>query len=636
MKKHTIIGMAGHIDHGKTALIKALTGIQTDQHKEEQERGITIDIGFAYWKDNITIIDVPGHEKFVKNMVAGVNTVDLFLLVIAADDGIMPQTVEHLEILKFFGVKDGIVVLNKTDLVDQDWLMLVEDEIEQFLSKHGYNDIPIIPVSAVKNTSIETLRETITEKIDNLQRTFNDRPFRLNVDRSFSAKGFGSVVTGTILSSEIHTGDILSVLPSLKMTKIRGLQVNQRETDTGFCGQRCAINLSGIGKEELPRGTVLVKEKTLFPTNTILAKIKTTDHIKIKLKRYSQIRFHIGRQEIHGKLYWFDKSQQLMEDGNYHVYISSAEPFITAPGDPILIRTTSPVDTIAGGKVVMIDAPGVKRIMRSWQEIFKIWASDDLIMKIKSLFDLSGYNTITMQQIATQLFENDKVCSDALNTLLKQKFLVDFDFKNERHFISNSKMDQAIEDIVESLESEITKNQLSAGYNLQHIKNMLKKFHISEPFLERTLQKAVASGKLVLSGTEYSTENQAKNDKRSQASQEILDIYKKQAFNVPDLTNLINSTGLDLKTVKNITLALAKEGQLISISGQFYLHHNVFQNLIDFLKTHFKKHKTIDVGGLREFTKVSRKFLIPLLEYLDNNDWTIREGDVRKPGLKLE
>ena len=232
MKKHTIIGTAGHIDHGKTAVIKALTGIDADRLKEEKKRGITIDIGFAYWKDNVTILDVPGHEKFIRNMVAGVSTIDFFILIIAADDGVMPQTIEHLDILNFFNIRDGIIVLNKIDLVDDEWISLVEEDVKSLLDKFNLKKLPLIKVSATTNKNIEQLREIIEQKITDQTETESTQPFRLLVDRSFIIKGFGTVVTGTVLSGSLSKGETIEILPHHLRKKVRGLQAHGNDSDT--------------------------------------------------------------------------------------------------------------------------------------------------------------------------------------------------------------------------------------------------------------------------------------------------------------------------------------------------------------------------------------------------------------------
>ena len=283
MKKHTIIGTAGHIDHGKTALIRALTGIDADRLKEEKERGITIDIGFAYWRDDVTIIDVPGHEKFIRNMVAGVSTIDFFLLVIAADDGIMPQTIEHLDILQFFHVNDGIVVINKIDLVESDWLDLVSEEVSELMNRYGLGHLPVFKVSAVNGTNIESLKSAMEAKVSSLEEKHIKQPFRLLVDRSFSIKGFGTVVTGTVLSGLLHKGDEVDQLPQERRLKVRGIQTHITDITEVSSGYRAAINLQGIDKTDIQRGDVICRPGSMRSCTTFTGQMRTIAELPVRV-----------------------------------------------------------------------------------------------------------------------------------------------------------------------------------------------------------------------------------------------------------------------------------------------------------------------------------------------------------------
>lgn len=635
MREHTIIGMAGHIDHGKTALIKALTGIETDQHKEERERGITIDIGFAYWQDNITIIDVPGHEKFIRNMAAGVSALDLFILVIAADDGIMPQTIEHLEILKFFGARSGIVALNKTDLVDEEWQLLVEDEIKTFLSNYGYTDVPVIPVSAVKGSGIEELQNELKKKIDKLEKSLNLKPFRLNIDRSFVVKGFGSVITGTVLSSQVKAGDILTLLPQNRSVKVRGIQVHQSDAQQAIAGQRAAINIANVEKDELSRGTVLVEENSLKPCSTFLAKISTVANLKYKLKRYSKVRIHIGTEELLGKIYWFDEDKNLNPDSLYHMRIKLDEPGIAAPGDAVLIRSFSPVTTLAGGKVVFIDPPGVRQIEFNWEDIFNNFSNDDLITKIKQLFAINGFKSLTVKLIKQKMFENEADILRTLEQLNKQKYLVEIEYKNEKHYISQTSIDSGIGIIQKEIERALDKEKLKSGISLQQLSTLLKSYKFNDPFLERTLQKAVKAELLIHDGSLFTTKKNKDSGQTNRIQQKIIEIYKTNRFVPPELNEIAEELSLELKNIKNLVISLAHNGNLISIGGKFYLHREVLDELIEFIKSHFSKNTELDVANLRDFTDCSRKYIIPIFEYLDANGLTVRKEDVRTEGPNL-
>ena len=637
MKKHTIIGMAGHIDHGKTALIKALTGIETDQHKEERERGITIDLGFAYWKQDITIIDVPGHEKFIRNMAAGVSALDLFLLVIAADDGIMPQTIEHLEILKFFGARKGIVALNKIDLVDADWQALVEDEIHAFLNDHAYAQIPIIPVSATTNQGIDKLRQEISSKLNDLEDTYISRPFRLYIDRSFTMKGFGSIVTGTVLSSQVSTGDILTLLPQNKKVKVRGIQIHQSEAQKATTGQRAAINIANIEKAELPRGTALVAEDSLDPCIALIAEVETIINLKYKLKRHSKIRIHVGTDELIGKLYWFDDDMHLQPGKHYHIRIKLEEKGTAAPGDALLIRSFSPVTTLAGGKILFIDPPGIRSVEPAWQEIFKNLSEGNLLTRIKQLFVFQGYKTVTAKLIRKKYFEGNAEILEVLDRLKGQKYITDFEYKNEKHYVSQSMIDKAITIIESEIQRRIDLEPLIRGFNFQQLRNILKTLGFDDLFLERALQKAVNAGKIFEKDSLFTTTEVFEDSRVSQAETKIINQYKQYRFAAPEIKEVSEQLGIELKALKNLLTVLSQKGEIKSIGGKFYLHKEVIEELINFVKNYFKKETTIDVNVMRDFTGCSRKYLIPIFEYLDSCGYTERQNDIRiaGPNLKL-
>jgi selenocysteine-specific elongation factor len=384
MKNHTIIGTAGHIDHGKTAVIKALTGIDADRLKEEKERGITIDIGFAYWKDDVTILDVPGHEKFIRNMVAGVSTVDFFLLIIAVDDGIMPQTIEHLDILNFFNIRDGIVILNKIDLVDAEWLSMVEDDVVNLLNKYNLQNLPIISVSAATKDNIDNLLQLIDQKISEQTETESTQPFRLLVDRSFIIKGFGTVITGTVLSGTLKKGETIQILPHLTQKKVRGLQAHGKDTDSVITGDRAAVNLQAISKVEISRGDVLVPVDTLQNAFDFIGTLRTVSNFHVKIANRSKVRVYVGTAEKIGQLIWFENDKFLKEDSEYHVRIKLEAPLAAARNDAFLIRLHSPLITLAGGRIIEVNPPKIQHNKDNWLPYFETMASHDYIKSIPS------------------------------------------------------------------------------------------------------------------------------------------------------------------------------------------------------------------------------------------------------------
>ncbi len=635
MKKHTIIGMAGNIDHGKTALIKALTGIETDRLKEEQERGITIDIGFAYWQDDITIIDVPGHEKFVRNMVAGVSTVDIFLMVIAADDGIMPQTREHLDILKFFGVKNGVVALNKADLVDDEWLNLVKEDIDNLLINNGFENIPIIPVSAVTGEGVEQLEEKIKTVIEKIHKPQNDRPFRLNIDRSFLAKGFGVVITGTVLSSGVETGATLQALPSFKECKVRGVQVHQRSTASAITGQRAAINLVGIEKPELGRGVVLVQPDSLDICRELLAEIYTTENLPYRIKGHQKVRVHLGTAEHLAKIAWFEEEPALQNKQVYHIRIRFETEAVAAPQDPVLIRSFSPVTTIAGGRVLEINPPRIGKEKADWLSYFQSLASNDLDTVIRLIFTHAGYRSFTVQEICRKLFQNEEQVKEILNKLVKQKVLTAFEYKDAQHFISNKKIEEMLQIVHDKIRTILGQDTVKRGLNFRELSNALRSYRLSEAFLYRVLVYGINRGVLFKDNEYYAHKDMSGSGKMEQLQKEIEYIYLQSRFTPPDLDTLAHQLKESSKDIKTITLDLSKRDILYSIGGRYYLHNRVLQELFRFLRNHFAGQEVIDIATIKAFVNSTRKFVIPLLEFLDNKGYTIRQGDKRIKGSNL-
>ncbi len=634
-QKHTILGTAGHIDHGKTALIRALTDIDTDVLKEEKERGITIELGFAYWKDNITIIDVPGHEKFVKTMVAGVSTIDLFLLVIAADDGIMPQTIEHLDILRFFGVKNGIVALNKIDLVDDEWRELVQDEVRSFLDERGYKNVPIVPVSAVSGAGVDTLRNLLLQAIASVKHAENNRPFRLNVDRSFSIKGAGTVITGTVLSDMVSLDDVLWVLPHQKTVRVRGIQVHQKDVTAAFLGQRAAINLSGVKKDDVLRGSVLVRPETLHPTSEFLAVLHTASQVPVKIKKHQEVRVHLGTSELIGRITWFEDESALKPKSDYHVRIRLEKPGVCAPGDAVLIRTVSPFHTVAGGRVLQLDSPPFGKIKNKWKTYFAVFRDGDLADKILHYLQWHGFKAHEVHALSRHFFEKDRVIEKALKQLIKEKKVRSFDFRGKTYFLLPSALDVAEEMFLQALRKQSDNAHAQKGFNRNELGNTFAKLHGEAIFFERLLQRMVNRKQLVPLGENYFLPEHAQANKREETMALVLRALEKTGFEAPTLNELAQTIGMDPDTLKISLNELVKKGAVHSLQGPRYLHDRHLKALLDFLRAYFKHNSELDIAKVKEFTATTRKYVIPLLEYSDQKQFTKRNGEVRVKGSML-
>ena len=363
-----VIGTAGHIDHGKTALVKALTGTDTDRLAEEKSRGMTIDLGFAYLDKNITIIDVPGHERFIRNMVAGVSTIHIALLVIAVDDGIMPQTREHLHILRLLGVRYGIIALTKTDLAeDSDWIDLIELETRDLISDTFLKDAPIIRTSVETGEGIEALKSEITIQSKAIQTNLDRKFFHLSVDRVFSKTGFGSVVTGTVLSGKTKTGQELEIIPGNKKVKIRGMQTHGTKTSIVKMGDRAAINLAGAELEDIYRGTVIAEPNWVNSTETLIAHVTMIVDTKWKLKNRQRVHLHIGTAEVIAKVMMIEKVLEAGQNGN--VLFILEKPAAVIMDAQFIIRSFSPMETIGGCLVLDPNPISNKSALKKWMKM---------------------------------------------------------------------------------------------------------------------------------------------------------------------------------------------------------------------------------------------------------------------------
>jgi selenocysteine-specific elongation factor len=638
MKPHTIIGTAGHIDHGKTALIKALTGIDADRLKEEKDRGITIDLGFAYWRDDVTIIDVPGHEKFIRNMVAGVSTIDFFILVIAADDGIMPQTIEHLEILNFFNIDNGIVAINKSDLVDQEWLDLISEEVNTLLDTYNLSHLPVVTCSAQTGLNIEILREKIEDKISQIEEKVTSRPFRLPVDRSFSIKGFGTVVTGTVLSGTVYKGNEVTLLPAERTLKVRGIQTHTSDVDEAAPGFRAAINLQGIGKEEIIRGDVICQQHAMMPVHEFTGVIKTVSKIPVsKIPNHCQIHAYVGTAECPGEMIWYDDSRYLHENQTYHVRIKLNRPLTAARKDAFLIRLHSPVITLAGGKILEVNPNKIRHKADEWISYFEQMACDELGDVVEAVVLQNGLSAVSLSIVQKKFFEDVSVLRDILSDLNKRKRVRSFKIKNEDFYVHEKSFDLLLRNIVTYLSEYHEKMAHKPGINQAELINAMDLSWVAPEIIESAVRKLINSKEIRLEQNllaKFDFKIQMSKDS-DEVRQSALSLLEQSAFAPPTPSELANQIEVSHDEIKTLISMLNKEKLVVPIQRDFYLHHNNWQRLLEFLKNYFASNPEMPVSALKDFIQTTRKYAIPLFEYLDSEGYTDRSGDVRRKGYKL-
>ena len=619
----TVIGTAGHIDHGKTTLVKALTGTDTDRLREEQERGMTIDLGFAFLSDEITIIDVPGHEKFIRNMVAGVSAIDAALLTIAADDGIMPQTREHFDILSILGVPAGVVALNKIDLVDDpEWLDLLEEEIREFLAGSFMEGAPIARVSGETGEGVEQLRSALLN-ISDASKERRDRGFfRLFADRAFSIKGFGSVVTGTVTGGFLKSGADVELLPALAHAKVRGLQSHGESVDEVALGDRAAVNLSQIEKGALKRGSQLAEKGFLKSSKILGISFSLLERTERRVKHQQRVRLHIGTEEVLGRIFFVEEGKKKCEAGETTVALVRLEQEVAAAvDDSLILRFYSPAETIGGGTVVDPAPPVQFKAARPWLAGLVNKSSGE---RLEKFFEQAASEPLTLLewtrrwQVSLEKFTEE---SSHLET-------VQFGNSGEPYLTLQSVVDGQLESYLSKVEELLRKRSTRRGVPREDLR---KSLGFSRPLfdwltgrLQDESKVQMESGNITLSGY---TVTLSKDDEA--ITLKLRDILKTSGYAPPVLAELAEKAGANGTDIVPLLHILKDRGETCQVSSKLWYHKEVMNNLQDALKSSFSDSGSFSVGQFKELTNTSRKHAIPLLEYLDNQRFTDRDGDRR-------
>lgn len=630
--QHFVLGTAGHVDHGKTSLIKALTGTDTDRLKEEKERGITIELGFASLAlpcgHTLGIVDVPGHEKFIKHMVAGAAGIDLVLMVIAADEGIMPQTKEHLQICSLLGITTGLVALTKIDLVEKEWLELVRSEITDYLQDTFLAEAPIVPVSAVKETGIPELLAETDKIVSRLQEKNDDGIFRLPVDRIFTMKGFGTVVTGTLISDKIKVGEDVQILPENISTRIRGIQVHNQPTEEAFSGQRTALNLQGIDKATLARGNVLVRPQTLRPTKRLDAFFEYLASNTRKLKNRSLVRLHTGTTEIMTRIVLLNADELSPGEKSFAQLILADEDVVVA-GDHFVLRSYSPVTTIGGGRI-LDPLPGKhKRKNKKILDDLQILQSGALPEKISVLLERAGFNGINVRSLAFRLGIHVKKIREALEKLFsdRQAILLSGD---DTTALSSHLYAQLEDLLLKSLADYHQNNPLKEGISKEELKAALagtvsaKLFNMVLASLGK--RNLIASDKDNVRLASHLVQLAGEEDtlRRSIAS-----TYTQAGLTPPSLADVLNGFKDQKAKAQNIVKLMIKDGELIKINEDLCFTGEALTRLREEYKAQLVRDGQATPATFKDLTGLSRKYIIPLMEYFDTSKLTVRVGDHR-------
>jgi len=628
--KSVIVGTAGHIDHGKSTLIEALTGTHPDRLEEEKRRGITIDLGFAFLEEDgvrFGFVDVPGHERFVKNMLAGTSGIDLVLLVVAADEAIKPQTREHFEICRLLGVKRGLIALTKTDLVDRDTAALVRLEMEEFVKGSFLEGAPIVAVSAKTGEGLAALKQALQEQARKIAEKQTDRYFRLPIDRSFAVKGFGTVVTGTLISGQVAAGDEVELLPEKKLLRVRGVQTGGKTVERADAGQRTAVNLSGIEHTAVQRGMVIAAPGRFAKTRRLDARLELLASAR-RLKHRARVHFHAGTAESVAEVLLQEKTELLPGESAF-VQLRLADDVVVVRGDRFIVRQFSPVITIGGGEVLdpLARRPtrkdsGRARFLEtmehgSREKILRAMVERSILGVVREeIVPRTGWMEPEVQATLQNLAKAGSIRVVSTEPLL---------------LLSEALFQEVAKKLLARLEAFHKENPLLAGIPREELRASVGRRVRTETFraaLEELVKqnKVVTQGELVRKpGTEITL-----TPEEARAKEQIEQAFAKAGLAVPSVKEVLAQLAIDSRHAEKILQILLREKVLVRVSPELIFHRDALGRLPALLQNHKKtRGERIGVPAFKELTGITRKYAIPLLEYLDRQRLTRRMGDER-------
>lgn len=617
MKSNYIIGTAGHIDHGKTTLIRALTGKETDKLKEEKERGISINLGFTYMDlksgDRAGIIDVPGHENFIKNMMAGVVGIDIILLVVAADDGVMPQTIEHAQILHYMGVDNAIIVITKKNLVDEDDLELVKEDIKISFEDTLLEDAPIIAVDSVSGENIDKLKDLIEEKIYASEKKEDDKSMRMNIDRSFTLKGIGSIITGTLTEGEIYKDREYMVYPNEAIVKVRSIENHDKPIDIAHKGQRIALNLTNISSNEIQRGDIIAEKNSLIKVKNVQTLLNLSKFEDVELRHWSRVRFFHGTKEILARAVPLDRKEIKSRDTALCEFRLEEEIYVKR-GDKFVIRSYSPLMTIGGGEIIdtneenhTINSTSYVSYLKNKENYSEIDEILDYLVEFRN-FD----------QVFSHMGIEDKILKDYLEKI-EENNEID---KIGDMYISRKSLNSWANDLENFLKTYHENHPLEEGIPREELRQKVK-INLDSKHFEIMLKNKVITKKIMLQ--KGLVKNKSFAISLDQDQKKIDEIIKKIKNNEPKI--LKEADIIDKKEDREILTYLCKKD--LRKIDEFYLRKEYLDKLIEMAKTFMEKNGKMQVSEFRDLSELSRKQAVAVLEYMDKKNISKRIDDYR-------
>ncbi|MCX6560037.1 MAG: selenocysteine-specific translation elongation factor [Candidatus Aminicenantes bacterium] len=630
-KPHLIVGTAGHIDHGKSALVKALTGTDPDTLPEEKERGMTIELGFVFldrpdYEKQIVFIDVPGHEKFVKTMVAGASNVDAVLFVIAADEGISVQTREHFDILRLLSVREGIVALTKSDLVDADRLDTLTEEVRVFVAGTFLENAPIMPVSAHTGAGLPALVEALQIAGLRVERRDDCGYFRMPIDRVFVKHGFGTVIAGTILSGEVKVGDKIEILPERIEARVRGVQVHKSKQEASGLGRRTAINIHDVEKEALRRGQCAARPGFLVPTQRLDARLRLLPNADIELKTRDRVRFHVGTDETIARVVLLEKEKLLPGESMLAQFVLEA-PTTALYGDRFIIRTFSPLNTIGGGEVLDVTPVRHKRFdetalagIRRFEGAFPD--------AVDQVFRKDSAKARSVEDISLTLGRTPAIVRAAIDGLVQADRLVRIKGEKDERFIPADAFAALKEKAYASIKKYLTANPHKPFMPAADLASTLAR-ETGDAALRQALDALASAQAIVrLEGGVGLPGHQAKLvDKDQDLARKVEAIFKRAAFEPPLEDDVVKELRLPLNQFRKIMGTLVQQGALIRLDPKVTMHRESVEKAKTAVLQFLKLRRAITIAEAKDILKVSRKYACAVLEYLDKVQVTRRSGD---------
>ena len=635
MTRQLILGTAGHIDHGKTALVRALTGVDTDRLPQEKKRGITIDIGFAdlaLGDIHFGIIDVPGHERFVKNMLAGAVGIDVALLVVAADDSVMPQTREHLAIMQLLGIKRGVIALTKADVAQPSWLDMVADDIRELTEDTFLKDVPIVPTSVLTGEGLDALRQALLDTGRNTPERSCEGPFRLVIDRSFMLEGRGTVITGTAWSGRVAVGDELHWLPSRKLVRVRTIQSHGCSVDSATAGQRVALNLAGVHHQDIMRGHELVTSDSLEPARRITVHLCALADAPRSIRHRSRIRLHIGSSEVMASVRLL-RGTEIVPGQSTYAHIVCAQPIVARCGQPFVVRAESPVATLGGGVVLQPVATRISRRDAASIDRLKDLLSDDEAVRADAAVYFRAAQGWSLSDLQREANLSAPTAEHITRELTRTtQFIQVSDGPDSTVTLHRDHFRDLSSRILKALDVLHNASPLEPSVPQSRLASDLP--YINPKLLGGILRSLSDSGEvdLIADGVALSSFEPPLSEGQIMLSERVVQTLRNAAFRPPPVKELaaqLNTTESDLAPIVELSVS---RGDLVNIGGGFILHADREAELRVRISRLLTQSDHLTLSEIKDHLETTRKYAVPICEYLDRVGVTRRIGNLRKIG----